>query len=85
MKLPELNSQDEDEMRAFYASFGMSKSTTEAAIQAMRSRRVEQKKKQTCRAEEDDDASEGGAVRAEVAARRLRAPLNLWKLAKRLV
>jgi hypothetical protein len=43
VKLPELNLEDEAEMRAFYASLGMSKGTTEAAIQAMRSRRVEQK------------------------------------------
>jgi hypothetical protein len=47
IKFPEVNLQDEDEMRAFYASCGISKSTTEAAIKARRRNKPVEKEKKS--------------------------------------
>jgi hypothetical protein len=44
-KLPQFNPSDEKEMRAFYASCGVSESTTEAAIKLRLSAPVEEPKK----------------------------------------
>ena len=41
-RLPEQMLRDEDEMRAFYQSCGISKSTTEAAIEVRRNQPREQ-------------------------------------------
>ena len=43
--LPETMLNDEAEMRAFYESCGISKSTTEAAIRARQNRPVDEDKK----------------------------------------
>ncbi len=47
IKLPEQMLRDEAEMRAFYESVGVSKSTTEAAIKARRNNPAQQDKKQS--------------------------------------
>ena len=44
-RLPEQMLRDEAEMRAFYQSLGISKSTTEAAIEVRRNTPVEQDNK----------------------------------------
>ena len=46
IRLPETMLSDEAEMRAFYESCGISKSTTEAAIRARQNKPVDEDKKE---------------------------------------